>query len=126
MTDENKESNVSDDAAKKSATSNKKLKAESSKNTDKLKEKKNIINKLKAMGVMSGKNNDAKENENAEHESVFKIVTAVVVATLVVGSFVWALNKEAASERVISNAGVIQPSNNESYNLNNKDRKSVV
>lgn len=110
MTDESKKTDNTDtedksEATKKPATVSKKVKAKSSDNTEKGDSKKKIIEKLQAMGVMSGgKTNTAASNGDFEKGRLPKILVASAVVALVAGSFVWALNKEVADEPVASSA----------------------
>ena len=133
MSDENKKPDVDDkeksETTKKPAAVSKKVKAKSNENTEKDAPKKKIIEKLQAMGVMSGgKTNAATSNDDPEKGRLPKILIASVVVALVAGSFVWALNKEAANEQVASSAnkrvmpsaypGAWQPSSVNSQNKN--------
>jgi len=134
MSDESKKIDNADtedksEAIKKPATVSKKVKAKSSDNTEKGGSKKKIIEKLQAMGVMSGgKTNTATSNDDPEKGRLPKILIASAVVALVAGSFVWALNKEVADESVASSAnnqvmpsaypGAWQPSAVNSQNKN--------
>ena len=116
MSDEIKKTDADDsvdteekaEAVKKPAVSKKKVKAkekEKEKVTDDSESdgnKKKIIDKLQAMGVMSGKKTAAAGNHKSESGEFLKVTIAVVVAIGLVGSFVWALNKEAANESIAS------------------------
>ncbi len=125
MSDENKKSDVDDkeksEDTKKPAAVSKKVKEKSKDNTEKDAPKKKIIEKLQAMGVMSGgKTNTTTSNDDPEKGRLPKILIASVVVALVAGSFVWALNKETANEQVMSSAypGAWQPSAVNSQNKN--------
>ena len=122
------------EAVKKTAVSKKKVKTESADDSANDTNKKNIIEKLRAMGVMSGKKTDATENDNSESGGFIKVTIAVVLAIGVVGSFVWALNKEAAKDGLTLNTydhtvpsaypnshnpASNNPYNNRGYNTNN-------
>ena len=114
------------EAVKKTTVSKKKAKAESTDDSANDTNKKNIIEKLQAMGVMSGKKTDTAGNDNSETGGFLKITIAVVVAIGVVGSFVWALNKEAAEDGLALNAhdhtvpsAYPNTHNNRGYNANN-------
>ena len=108
------------EAVKKPAASRKKIKAISTEPSEKSHAKKNIVEKLQGMGVMSGGKSDSTVNANSEHASILKLSAAVAVSTFIVGSFIWLLNKEATNERHASSAdsritphsypGVWQPS----------------
>ena len=103
--DDNIDTEVKSETTKKPAAARKKIKAKSNDNTEKDAPKKKIIEKLQAMGVMSGgKTNTATSNDDPEKGRLPKILIASVVVVLVAGSFVWALNKEAANEQVASSA----------------------
>ncbi|MFK5914744.1 MAG: hypothetical protein QM484_10225 [Woeseiaceae bacterium] len=110
MSDENKKSAADaksdveekSEPVKKPATVSKKVKvkAKSTDDSESDGNKKNIVKKLQAMGVMSGKESATKENGSFETKNHLKLTMAVVVAVAVVGSFVWALNKEASDNRI--------------------------
>ena len=105
MSDENKKSASNADAEEKPETVEKKAKASKKtkeKTTDDSGNKTNIIKKLQAMGVMSGNESGAKGNSESESNGHLKIAVAVFVSIAIVGSFVWALNKEAAEQQVAS------------------------
>ena len=114
------------EAVKKTAVSKKKTKVESTDDSANDTNKKNIIEKLQAMGVMSGKKKDAAGSNDSEAKGFLKVTIAVVVAIGVVGSFVWALNKEAAEDGLTlsthdhtvqsSYPGSYNPTSNNSYN----------
>ena len=80
------------------------MKAKSSDKVDKDDNNKKIVEKLQAMGVMSGGNSKPTASNNPENRGFLKITIASVVAVLVVSSFVWALNKEASNDRLASSA----------------------
>lgn len=118
MTDENTNASEHDDAAvkkedvdKKLTAAKKKIKETDSKNTDTQKEKKNIIEKLKAMGVMGSPKNDTETGDAAGNRGMLKVMLSVSVVILVVGSFVWALNKEANNEQAASNTNNVEQEN---------------
>lgn len=125
MTDENNKTGVNEDGTvkkedtvkkadttKKSATTtSKKVKTESIQNTDEQEKKNKVIEKLQAMGVMSGGKINTAERDKAEKGNWPKIRIAIVVVIFVVGSFVWILNKEAANEQVASSVKNIQTAN---------------
>ena len=118
MTDENKKSNEQEDTAvkkedenKMSTPAKKKIKETDSKNTDTQKDKKNIIEKLKAMGVMGSPKNDTETGDAAGNRGMFKVMLSVSVVILVVGSFVWVLNKEANNEQVVSSTNNVEQAN---------------
>jgi len=113
MSDENKKSDANEaDAAKKTASANKtettkksettsnKVSAKSHQDNDTPDKKKKVIEKLQAMGVMSGtKKSSATSNDSGKGRSS-KLLLASVLAVIVVGSFVWVLNKDATNEPV--------------------------
>jgi len=108
MSDENKKADDNTEkkleATKKPATK-KKAKAKSSKETESEGSKNKVIEKLQAMGVMSGgaPSSDSIDEKNDSGKGEFlKIAAASAVAVLVVGSFVWALDKEASNDRAAS------------------------
>ena len=117
------------ETVKKTAVSKKKAKAESTDDSGNGTNKKNIIEKLQAMGVMSGNKTDAAGSNDSEAGGFLKITIAVVLAIGVVSSFVWALNKEAAKDGLTLNAhdhtvpsaypNSNNPYNNRGYNTNN-------
>lgn len=108
MSDETKKSATVDKAeveekpetVKKSVTASKKVKAKNTSDSGNDGTKKNIVEKLRAMGVMPGKKTDKAGNNNSETGGYSRVAFAAVLAATVAGSFVWALNKEAANEQV--------------------------
>lgn len=112
MSDENKkidaegtvDAEVKSKTAKKPAAATKKAKEKSSDKVAKDGNNKKIIEKLQAMGVMSGGNSNSTASNNPKSRGFLKTTIASVVAVLVVSSFVWALNKEASNDRLASSA----------------------
>jgi len=110
MSDENKKTAAADKvdteeksgAVKKPAAASKKVKAKSTDNSGNEGNKKNIIKKLQAMGVMSGGKAKAVENEVSNQGRYSNILIASVVVVLAVGSLVWGLNKKETNEQVAS------------------------
>lgn len=139
MSDENKKSDVDDNVeteekttkAKKTAAASKKVKGKDSVNTAKDNTKKKVIEKLQAMGVMSGGKKKVKESEASEKGRTVKLLIASIVVVIAAGSFVWALNNKASGDKVASGSNDSQSVNNvmhsaypgvgqpSSYNRNN-------
>jgi len=104
MSDENKKTGIDGDSAekvKKSAVK-KKIKAEKNEQPEAEGKKNKVIEKLQAMGVMSGGTPKSTEKVESRKDEFIKVAAASAVAILVVGSFVWALDKEASNERALS------------------------
>ena len=91
-------------AVKKSTTAKKKIKEKDDSASANESNKNKVIEKLQSMGVMSGGKPKMEEPGN-KHEKgeLVKLFTASAVAVLLVSSFVWALNKEAAERKSVSN-----------------------
>ena len=109
MSDENKKSEADDKAeekveATKKTAAKKKAKAKSTEEPENEGVKNKVIEKLQAMGVMSGGNPKTDEKSGSRKGEFFKVAAASAVAVLVVGSFVWALDKEASNGRSASNS----------------------
>ncbi len=140
MSDENKKTDTDDnvdieaksETVKKPAAVRKKVKAKSSDGSTKDGSKKKIIEKLKAMGVMSRGKAEAKADDNNSEKGRFPTaLVASVVVVIAVGSFVWALNNKATNDQVASGSNDSQSVNNvmhsaypgvgqpSSYNRNN-------
>ena len=110
MSDENKKADADDkaeekiEATKKPAAKKKaKAKTKASEETESEGNKNKVIEKLQAMGVMSGGSSKMEEKSASGKSEFLKVTAASVVAVLVVSSFVWALNKEAGNDRSASN-----------------------
>ena len=107
MSDENKKSDADDkteeklEATKKPAAK-KKVKAKSKDTSADDSNKNKVIEKLQAMGVMSGGNSKEEQKSDPGKGEFLKIAVASAVAVLVVGSFVWALNEEASNDQTAS------------------------
>lgn len=104
MTDENNkaENTKSADAEKKSGD-------------PKMEKKNKVIEKLQAMGVMSGGKAKQDKQETAEKKRFSKKVISVAVVVVLAGSFVWYLNHEAANDKTSSNVNVALPSQNNTH-----------
>lgn len=124
MSDENNKSDDGDkakdkvEATKKPAVAKKKAKAKSNSESKADASNNKVIEKLQAMGVMSDGSSTKKENSKHEKGELLKIVTASLAAVLVVGSFVWALNKEAVNERAASDFNNIPAMNQQAMQSN--------
>lgn len=103
-TDDNVDAETKSETVKKPAAVSKKVKAKSSESSESDDKKKKVIEKLQAMGVMSGGKTKAVENEASNQGRYSNILIASVVVVLVVGSLVWGLNKKATNEQLASSA----------------------
>ena len=108
MSDENKNTAADDKAEEKvevtkKTAAKKKEKAKSSEDSESEGNKNKVIEKLEAMGVMSGGKSKENEKNDSRKAEFLKVAAASAVAILVVGSFVWALDKEATKGSASSN-----------------------
>lgn len=121
--DKNIDSKGKSESDKKPTTASKKVKAKSSSEPDKASNKKKVIEKLQAMGVMSGGKKETINENDSEHSRFPKPLIATVAGVLVVSAFVWALNKNAAQEPIVSNVSTTQPGNYQAAKSNQYNQR---
>ena len=122
-TDNNVDAEEKSVTDKKSTTASKKAKEESIDASDKEGNKKKIVEKLQAMGLMSGGEREIVDNAKSS-SSPAKVLIASVVGVLITGSFVWALNKERINETNVSSTPIHSTplTHSGSYTPNNHNR----
>lgn len=122
-TDKNIDSKGKSESDKKPTTTSKKVKVKSSTEPENASNKKKVIEKLQAMGVMSGGKKEATKENDSERGHFPKTLIASVVGVLVVSTFVWALNKNAVQEPIVSNVNTTQPGNYQAAHSNQYNQR---
>lgn len=105
---DNKDTSEKSDVAKKTVSAKKKVNSDSNAKSDASNNKKEVIEKLQAMGVMDGGSNHAKEKNVSKIKRTPVLLISSAVVIVVIGTFVWMLNDKAVTENITANTGDVQ------------------